>query len=208
MIWRRRRQGSGAATGASGEAALVRDLPPGSYTAVVRPKNGTQAGVGIVEIFELSNATSENSRLTNLSTRCIVGVGDHAPIAGWIVGEPHPIANPVNDPSVPDRRVLMFGRGPSLTAKGVTGAVGDTLLHVYEMRNGNAHFIDSNDHWAAIDDDSGDGNGLQDQLVEAGFAGVGNESALWPTLRPGTYTAVLSGKNNSEGIGLFEIYEY
>jgi thermitase len=69
------------------ESAMVRTLPPGGYTVVVTPKQGTPPGVGLVEIYELSDGTNEERRLINLSTRCIVGTGEEAPIAGMIVGE-------------------------------------------------------------------------------------------------------------------------
>lgn len=34
------------------------------------------------------------------------------------------------------------------------------------------------------------------------------ESILWPTLRPGAYTTVLSGASNTTGVGIIELYEY
>ncbi len=35
-----------------------------------------------------------------------------------------------------------------------------------------------------------------------------HESALWPTLRSGSYTTILSGVGGTSGVGLIEFYEY
>ena len=46
------------------------------------------------------------------------------------------------------------------------------------------------------------------ELIAAGLAPTNNlESAIAATLPPGLYTALLSGMNNSSGVGLVEVYE-
>ena len=66
-----------------------------------------------------------------------------------------------------------------------------------------------NDNWLTLDDDSGDGTALEEILDEADFAPTHFiESALWPTFTPGAQTVILSGINQSTGIGLIEFYEY
>jgi Subtilase family len=209
------------------EAAMVRDLAPGAYTVVVSASPGTSNGIGLVEIYELSLGTSERSRLVNLSTRCFVGTGDNVAIAGTIIGEP------IDDPALPDRRILMLGRGPSLS-KVVSNPLPDPVI---ELRDSQGSFMGSNDTWTDID---GPyvlftsppligrvrlGDALEEELVSAGFfagscgnssqdqcnypAGSTLESALWPTLRSGSYTAILSGTGATpSGIGLIEFYEY
>jgi hypothetical protein len=177
----------------SHEAALIWTLSAGAYTAIVESQDG-QYGIGLFEIYAIGD---EQTRLVNLSTRCLVGTGDEVAIAGTIIGNTS--ANP-NLPR-PYRRVLMFGKGPSLAAFGIQGTLQDPQLNV----SGG----DSNDNWMALDNDSGDGDALEEKLSEAHFAPTNyHESALWPTFSPGSYTVQLSGVNQSTGIGSIEFYEY
>jgi hypothetical protein len=185
------------------EAALIGWLWPGRYTVKVESNpNSGQFGVGMFEIYELQGNTNEPARLVNMSTRCLVGTGDEVAIAGTMIGNLNP-PNPNNpeDPPRPDRRLLIFGKGPSLSAY-VSGFLSDPQIQVYPTGG-------SNDQWQTIDDDSGDGHALEEKLVEAHFAPTQPaESALWPTFRPGSYTVRLSGANGSTGLGLIEFYEY
>ena len=64
------------------ESAIVANLVPGPYTAIVRGKNNT-TGVALVEVYDLQKTS--NSRLANISTRGFVSGGDNAMIAGLIV---------------------------------------------------------------------------------------------------------------------------
>ena len=119
-----------------------------------------------------------------------MGTGDEVAIAGTIIG------NTSADPSLPrpDRRILMFGKGPSLAAFGLQGTLGNPQIQI-------AGTSLSNDNWKRIDDDSGDGpggcnaaatdacNALQEKLDEAHLSPTNVlESALWPTFTPGGYT--------------------
>lgn len=171
------------------EAAMVQTLPPGAYTLWVESQDG-QFGIGLFEIYELQNV--ETIRLLNVSTRCIVnGTGEEVAIAGTIIGE---------STSIPKRRVLSFGKGPSLP---VFGKIPNPTL---EFRNSSGGLVASNDQWQTID---GTSTGLEDKLVEANFAPAnGNESAVWPTLTWGAYTAILKDAGGANGIGLVELYEY
>jgi hypothetical protein len=178
----------------SREAAMIQTLSPGSYTVFVQSQDG-QFGVGSFEIYELQGNTNEQTRLVNLSTRCLVGTGDEVAIAGMILGDPSQ-ANSV----VPKRRVLAFGKGPSLPLSGV-------LPNPYlELKDGTGATIAANDQWHDVD---GTSTGLEDKLVESGLAPANsNESTIWPTLRPGFFTATLRDAGGASGIGLVEFYEY
>jgi len=79
------------------EAAIVRTLAPGTYTAVVRGKNDS-VGVGLVEVYDL--AQGAESELANISSRGFVDTGDNALIGGFIVGG--------------NARVVIRALGPSL----------------------------------------------------------------------------------------------
>ena len=50
------------------ESAIIADLPPGNYTAIVRGVNNT-TGVALVEVYDLSPDT--DSILGNISTRSL-----------------------------------------------------------------------------------------------------------------------------------------
>jgi hypothetical protein len=176
------------------EAAMVQTLPAGAYTVFVDSQDG-QFGVGSFEIYEMENSSNEQTRLVNLSTRCIVGTGNEVAIAGTILGDPNQ-ANSV----VPKRRLLCFGKGPSIP-------VGGTLPNPnLQLKDGAGATIASNNQWQDID---GSSTGLQDKLNEAGFAPTSvNESAIWPTLKPGFFTAILSDAGGASGLGIVEFYEY
>lgn len=176
------------------EAAMVQTLSAGAYTVFVESQDG-QFGVGSFEIYEMEDNNNEQTRLVNVSTRCIVGTGDEVAIAGTILGDPGQ-ANSV----VPQRRLLCFGKGPSLP-------LGGTLPNPnLELKDGAGTTLASNNQWQDID---GSSTGLQDKLVESGFAPSSlNESAIWPTLKPGFFTAILSDADGANGLGLVEFYEY
>lgn len=180
-------QANGLAPSDSREAAMVRWLPQGSYSVIVSSEDG-QYGVGMFEIYELQGNTNEQSRLLNLSPRCIVGTGEEEPIAGAIIGDQNNTGLPK-----PDRRVLIFGKGPTVP---VAGALQDPQIQV--LTTG-----DYSNNWGELY------GPLQEELGEAGLLPIdGRESALWPTWQPGNYAVKLNGTYGSTGIGLLEIYEY
>ena len=81
------------------------------------------------------------------------------------------------------KQVIIRGMGPSLAAAGVTGVLTNPMLQLFQGSNALA----TNDNWLAPANDF--------------------ESAIVTTLNPGSYTAILSGKNNTTGIGLIEVYD-
>lgn len=56
------------------DAAMVLTLNPGSYTALLESQDG-RFGVGLCEIYELEGGLDEQTRLLNVSSRCVVGTG-------------------------------------------------------------------------------------------------------------------------------------
>ena len=64
------------------ESAILMDLPPDSYTAIVSGVN-SGTGVGLVEAYDL--ALGADSRLANISTRGLVQTGDNVMIGGFII---------------------------------------------------------------------------------------------------------------------------
>jgi hypothetical protein len=163
------------------ESAIVATLNPGAYTAIVRGKNNT-SGVALVEVYDLDQAAA--SKLGNISTRAFVSTGSNIVIAGFILG-----GGTGND------NVIVRGIGPSLP---VTGVLADPTL---ELRDSNGALIRSDDNWQ--DDPA------QAALISAaGLAPTNSlESAIFATLTPGPYTALLAGLNNGTGVGLVEVYD-
>jgi len=169
------------------ESAIVTTLTPGSYTAILAGKNGA-TGVGVIEVYDL--AQGANSKLANISSRGFVDTGDNIMIGGLIIG----------GSSGGGARVLVRALGPSLTSSGVTGALPDPTL---ELHDGNGGLLATNDNWKTRPDGSS-----QQTEIEATTLPPANdlESALFLSLPPGNYTAIVRGINNSTGVGLVEVY--
>ena len=122
-------QNSGHAPGDASESAIIADLPPGNYTAIVRGVNNTM-GVALVEAYDLS--PSVHSILGNISTRSLVQTGDNVMIGGFIVQGTQP------------KNVIIRAIGPELSQYGVPDFLADPTL---ELHNGNGALIASNDNW-------------------------------------------------------------
>lgn len=94
------------------ESAIIANLAPGSYTAVVRGVNNT-VGTGLVDAYDLS--PSSPAKLANIATRGLIQPGDKLMIAGFIVQ---------NAPV----QTVVRAIGPSLIAFGIANALPDTTL--------------------------------------------------------------------------------
>lgn len=161
------------------EAAIVATLVPGSYTAILR---GKANGVGLVEVYDLESTSS--THLVNISTRAKVGMDDNgALIGGFII-----------DGQVA-QQLLIRAIGPSLSDNGVTGVLANPTLDLYR----GSQLILSNDDWKNPDESN---------IRNTGLAPTNDkEAAILVTLDPGSYTAVIRGKNNATGIALVEVYQ-
>jgi hypothetical protein len=166
------------------ESAILATLDPGAYTVIIRGNNnGT--GIGLIEVYDLSQAVP--SKLANLSTRALVGTGANVVIAGFILGN-----------NSGDDHVIIRGIGGSLTLLGVPNALANPAL---ELRDGNAALLISNNDWQ-------DDAAQEAEITAAGLALSNSlESGISATLPPGLYTAILTGQNNTTGVGLVEVYD-
>jgi sugar lactone lactonase YvrE len=166
------------------ESAIVIGLDPGPYTAIVAGKNGA-TGIGLVEVYDLgtdSLGSSGNSKLANISTRGFVDTGDNVLIGGFIIR--HVVT-----------RVIVRGIGPELNGN-VSGALQDTTL---ELHDGSGSLIASNDDWRSTQ---------EQEIIDTGVPPTDNrESAIVTTLNPGSYTAIVRGKDNTTGVGVVEVYD-
>ena len=186
---------------ATGEEKVIGDYPPGVFVVdiSVQPTSvgptptptptATPAATPTATPTPTPTATPTPTpaQLLNISTRTRVQTGDNILIGGLIITG--------NDP----KRVLFRAIGPSVTSGGVPvpGRMADPVL---ELHDENGALLLSNDNWK---------DSPQRAEIEAsGLAPKDDkESAILRSLRPGAYTAVLRGKDNTSGIALAEAYD-
>ena len=126
--------------------------------------------------------TPTPSQLLNIATRMRVQTGENVLIGGFIITGTDP------------KRVIIRGIGPSLSSF-FTGALADPALELYQ----GSTLLAMNDNWRTDQ---------EAEIVATGIPPTDNlESAIVRTLTPGSYTAILRGKNNTTGIGVVEAYD-
>lgn len=148
----------------------------------------TFAGLG-----ESASAVADQ-RLLNNSTRARAGGGDQVAIAGFVI---------TGQDSKP---VLIRAIGPTLAAFGVPGAVAAPALELFQDQGGKTISLARNTGWSA---------GGAAPALAAAAARVGAfalepgtaDAALFTTLAPGAYSAVISSADARAGIGLVEVYD-
>lgn len=146
--------------------------------------NGGTDNDSMVLVYRLTLPT----RLLNVSSRARVGVGDDANIVGFIVGGTHP------------KTLLVRGVGPALAGFGVSGALADPTITVFDEAG---RAIAGNDDWS---DDAAVAAAAQS--VAAFPLGAGSaDAALLLDLDPGAYTVHVTPKGGATGIVLAEVYE-
>jgi hypothetical protein len=125
------------------------------------------------------------THLANISTRMNVGTGQNVLIGGFIITGSQ------------SKTLILRAIGPSLTQAGVSNVLSDPVL---ELHDSAGNIVTSNDDWF---------DGPQaSQIEQIGIAPSDSlESAIFVTLAPGSYTAVVSGYNGAIGNGLVEAYE-
>jgi hypothetical protein len=172
---------SGLAPSNNLESAILTNLNPSSYTAIVHGvNNGT--GVALVEAYDLDQTAG--SKFTNISTRAFAQTGDNVMIGGLIVT------------GSDSENVIVRAIGPSLTQYGIANALADPML---ELHDSNGNTIASNDNWI-------DASNKQ-AIIDSGLAPSNNlESAILTSLNPGSYTAIVHGVNNGTGVALVEVF--
>jgi hypothetical protein len=171
------------------ESAIVVTLNPGTYTAILSGKNDA-SGIGVVEVYDLDQAAT--SELGNISSRGFVDINNDVMIGGLIIGGPNADGRAT---------VLVRALGPSLTDQGVQDALADPTL---ELHDSNGTTLAANDNWK-IDEPT---QQSQESAIRATTLAPPDdrEAAILANLSPGTYTAVVRGKNNTTGVGLVEVY--
>lgn len=171
----------------SKDSAMIVTLPAGGYTAIVQGANST-TGIALIEVYDLD--TTSAARLTNVSTRALVGPGDQQMIAGFVVHGATPL------------KLLVRGVGPWL-APYVSGALADPQLTIKTLSGTS---LVSDDNW----EDNGGGPAIiaADSATGAfALASGSKDAAIVTSLSDGLYTPALVGANGTSGVGLVEVYE-
>lgn len=160
------------------ESAILTTVTPGNHTAIVRGAGG-ETGIGLVEVYDLEAGST--SRLANISTRGFVETDPNVLIGGLIV-----------DGQIP-RKTVVRAIGPSL-------ALPDKLADPFlELHDSNGVVLSSNDNWGNSPDVG--------EITAANLAPTHqSESAIFRTLSPGNYTAIVRGKNAGTGVAVVEAY--
>jgi phospholipase/lecithinase/hemolysin len=124
-------------------------------------------------------------KATGISTRGMVGTGEDVLIAGFVISGSQA------------KKVIVRALGPTLSSNfGVSGALADPTIAIFNSSNA---MVASNDNWR---------NTQETEIAASGFAPPNDlESAIIATLAPGSYTAVVTGKNGGTGVALVDLYE-
>ncbi len=151
---------------------------PGTGPCVLAVNGPTSVVANFIPLASLA------PRLVNLSTRMKVLTGNDVLIGGFVIG------------GTTGKTVVIRARGPSLAPLGVAGVLSDPVVQLFSGQTPLA----SNDNWQETPDVAA--------LVASGFAPTdAREAAIYATLEPGAYTAVVSGANLATGVGLIEVFE-
>lgn len=164
------------------ESAIVADLLPGQYTAIVRGYGGS-TGTSLIEVYDGDPAAY--SQFADISTRGFVEIDDNVLIGGFIVA----------GNGQGNGRVVVRAIGPSLSEFGITGPLENPVL---ELKDASGATIFSNDNWR---------DSQEAEIIQTGLAPQDNrESALVTELPNGNYTAIVTGTANTTGVALVEVY--
>jgi len=124
-------------------------------------------------------------QLRNISTRGFVGIGDAVLIGGFIVG----------GNGMVNGKVLIRAAGPSLTAQGVSGALQDPILRLFDSHG---TVLLSNNNWKDTQ---------QAEIQATGLAPTDDrESAILASLPAGAFTAIVTGVSNTTGIARVDVF--
>jgi hypothetical protein len=163
------------------ESAILTTLPPGGYTIILSNELDGPPAVGLIEIYDVTENCT-NCRLTNLSSRGLVSLGDELMIGGLIISGPA------------DKSVFVRALGPSLP--GIESPLLDPVLKLVSGSGEEAlinNWMDSAN--AAI-------------FSSLGLPAIDTlEASELYKLRSGAHTFHITGADGTSGVALLEIYE-
>jgi len=165
----------------SGKTLATLGVRPGSYVWTW--------GNGANQNFTLQIEPPVTTNISNFSTRASVQTGPGVTIAGFIIAGPD------------SKSVVLRGLGPTLAQPplNVPGVLANPTLQLLNSGGQLLCPLCFNDNWK---------DAQQAQIQATGLAPKNDlESAIPRILEPGNYTAILSGKNGTTGVGLVEVYD-
>ena len=140
-----------------------------------------------IQLLSLPARPGARPQLLNISTRLSLGNGHAVGIGGFIIT------------GTELKKVIVRAIGPSLSDAGLENVLADPVL---EIHGGPENSL------IAMNDDWGSDPASAAELEAVGLEPTrAPESAQVVTLPPGTYTAVVAGKNGSTGTALVEVYD-
>jgi hypothetical protein len=163
---------------------------------------GVQALYGDGPPYQSSNPAPN---LVNISTRAYIDTGDNVMIGGFIIQGSQPAT------------VVLRAIGFSLSSAGINGALSDPVI---ELHDSSGAIVAQDDDWFTIPNGF-DANGNPQSLPNPDAETIASynldppnsrESALFVTLNPGSYTAIVRSYSDATqpataGVGLFELYD-
>ncbi len=152
--------------------------------------NQSSNNVTVIKGAPLASGVS-SARLINISTRAQVGTGGNILIPGLVIG------------GSGTETLLIRGDGPSLTGFGVSGALAQPSLSVF---NSAGTMIASNTGWGTNSSPAQIAS-IAAQVGAFPFASGSADCALMVSLPAGAYTVQISGVGNTSGVALAEVYE-
>ncbi len=178
------------------------DHPDDAGQHVTAIMNSTESNIDTVQADDIAGVRSlydsgpayrdavNGPVLRNLSTRAFIGTGQNVLIGGFIIKGSQPAT------------VIVRAIGYSLRAEGITNPLSDPTLTIYDE---NQHVVAMNDDWFT----SANAETIASFRLDPPNS---IESALYLTLAPGNYTAVVQSFSNSSqpattGVGLIELYD-
>jgi len=165
-----------------GPGNIYKFTPGGLRSVFASIPSNFQSGVTPVSLTFEPTLTATPT-LVNISTRGSVETGSGVTILGFIIT------------GTDSKQVVVRGLGPTLTQYNVSGVLADPFVSLFD---GDGNVVYTNNNWK---------DSQQAAIQATGLAPPNDlESAILRTLQPGNYTAVLSGKNSTTGIGLLELY--
>ena len=143
---------------------------------------------GVVRVLPATTTTP--AQPLNISTRLRVQTGENVMIGGFIISGTAP------------KKVILRAIGPSLVNAGIQEFLADPVIEVHDA----ASTLATNDNWKT----RSDGSSQQAEIQATNVAPTNDlESATVLTLpaNNANYTAIVSGKGGTTGIGVVEVYD-
>jgi probable HAF family extracellular repeat protein len=169
------------------DAAITQTIPRGVYTAKILPTDGA-AGVGLLEAY-VSRGESRTAEIVNGSGLVGLGQAERAPIAGFSVSGSSGVS------------ILMRAVGKGLSEFGIPDGASAPQITLFDAKGSIVAVSTS--------------GSAQPPMVTSLVPAVGaftstsapDDAIIVASLRPGTYSAVISDQRSSSGTVLLELYK-